>query len=68
MASSNPAADDVSIPIIDGAPSVVTTNVALQLANAVSIVPAMTFAKLFPNISQIEIFNDANFKKWQEDF
>ncbi|GMJ03352.1 hypothetical protein HRI_004004400 [Hibiscus trionum] len=43
-----------------------STNNNTRVPETVQIIPNATFAKPFPDISKIEVFDGENFKRWQE--
>ncbi|GMJ07122.1 hypothetical protein HRI_004381400 [Hibiscus trionum] len=42
------------------------TNNNTHVPETVQVIPNVTFAKPFPDISKIEVFDGENFKRWQE--
>ena len=62
------SANDVANPFSDSNPTTPNINVAIQSSPTlvVPIPTAVLFAKPFPNILKIEVFEGQNFQRWQE--
>ena len=62
-ASALPTSNDIITTTTSAVLPAVTFLIA---ANGGSLLPAVPYAKPFPDISKIEIFSGQNFKRWQE--